>query len=1027
MKKRILSMLLMLTMVCSLIVVPNATVASAASYYDTVDTDCELAVDVLSALGIMGGYTDGSFLPYNTITRAEMVSIAVKLAGLVGIPEEAPDDMELFNDMYDYDGWAGGVIALAKAAGIARSDDEGNFNPELDATYEDALQMVVSAIGYGHQAISRGGSLNDYVYVAQRLGLTKKLSTGLGQNITRSDVAKLVYRALTVDLMQPVSYSNDGAVVDYRAIEGENALNTYFDVYEVKGVITDNEFAAIDGEPIVNEMQVLVNGEAFNIGSTDINNYLGYYATVYALESDDATENRTVIAYSIKNVKNNTMTILDENIEGVSVSIEGFTYEYWTNKDREKKPKQVETSTTPLVMYNGQAVLDVTEALLVPDYGHVVLIDNNGDDKYDIVDVWEYDLVYVFSASQTTGSVSSYYDRSTPYKFDAEDDDYHVTFLNPYGGMAQQSEIKQYSVLYVYESLDKSIKKVIISNNQVRGEVQSEDSGELFVVNGTEYKLSPAVEGKLELAVLDSGVFYLDADNRIAGFEGATVIRKNIGMFIAVNDGGLRRGYQMKVLTSNSGVQIFNIASTVKVNDYKMSAKQIYEEAFYDHLFGTSPDPVYERNGIKRPHPGKSAFLYKLNSDGEICEMTVVGEDNENYLQSRELGTEANNYLFYSAGHSCLHYSAETTQDEFGNTVGKRTYCDKSTINFLCEETALKTDDNQSFFTKYINTYWDNYNFEFYDYVWAYYYSPDESEIDMQKTVCNFIVMANWYDDSGEATGADTQNTDATSYQDNTPPKFIQKITQATDRATGEPTYRVYYFDGTSTRNSLIRPIYSKEAFLNANKGTFYPNGFPVRISTDGSYIEDIAPYFDAGKGVYRDMETMIKPVFNVSTSGNVMPIMPFHQQQHRKWNSYASNSYYTQYFCGVITSIDEVVNKKLFNLAYASKEVPGATEDDPASYVISYLSNERLEGNVFKINLNRAGEIHNITRGSLEDIVPGQLVLVRKRAYDADPKWHSLTGYAIHEFYIISEDASELDYLSDFYNQLQAELGTEE
>ena len=412
MKKRIMSMLLMLTMVFSLIVVPGTTV-SAVSYYDTIDTDCELAVDVLSALGIMRGYTDGSFLPYNTITRAEMVQIAVNLAGIDGYGEEAPDDMELFNDMYDYDGWAGGVIAMAKTAGIARGDEDGNFNPDMSTTYEEALQMVVSALGYGHQAESRGGELKDYVYIAQRLGLTKKLSTSMGQNITRADVAKLVYAALTVDLMLPVSYSVDGTVVTYEAQEGVNALNTYFDVYEVKGIITENEYAAIDGETTVEELQVLINGEAFNVGSTDIANYLGYYATVYALDGEDATENRTVVAYSIKNVKNNTITITDENLESVTSTVEGYSFEYWVNKDTDKKTKEATTSTTPMVLYNGKAVIDVTDSILTPENGHVVLIDNNGDDDYDIIDIWEYELVYVFSASQTSGNVSGYYDRAT--------------------------------------------------------------------------------------------------------------------------------------------------------------------------------------------------------------------------------------------------------------------------------------------------------------------------------------------------------------------------------------------------------------------------------------------------------------------------------------------------------------------------------------------------------------------------------------------------------------------------------------
>ncbi len=1023
MKKRILSILLMLTMVFSLIVVPNSAVA--ATYFDTVDTDCELAVDVLDALGIMGGYTDGSFLPYNPITKAEMAAIAVKLVGIDGYDEEAPDDMELFNDMYDYEGWAAGVVAMAKTVGIARGDADGNFNPDMSATYEDAVQMVVSALGYGHQAQVRGDELKDYVYVGQRLGITKKLDTAMGQNITRSDVAKLVYAALTVDIMMPVSYSADGTMVKYEAVEGKNALNSFFDVQEIKGIIAENEYAAIDGDTTVEEEQVLINDEVFNVGYTDIGSYLGYYATVYALDAADATENRTIIAYSAKSAKNSTLTIESENLVDVSyTAAKGYTFEYWANKETDKKTKDITTSATPYVLYNGKAVVDVNVDLLTPDNGHVVLIDNNGDDEYDIVDVWEYDLVYVFAVSQSSGNVTSSYDRSTTYRFDPEDEDYHVTFLNAYGGIAQLSDIKQYSVLYVYESLDKLEKKVIISNNKVTGTV-TEVSEDGCVINGTEYEMSPAVAGRLELAVSDDGDFYLDADNRIAGFEGSTVIRKNIGMFIAINDGGLEAGYQVKVLTQNSGVMIYNLASSVKVNDEKMTASEFYDLAFKDALFGTSEDPGY--TNVKRPHPSRAGFLYKLNSKDQICEVVVVGE-NDGYLQTRKIGTQkqgSDTMLYYSKNYNCLHYSGEKIYDTVSKSeVGVRTYCDDKSINFIVEEADYK-NDNQSFYVKPMNSYWDNYHFKTYDYIYAYYYSDDEEPIDMQKTACNFLVMADWYVESNDSTEDEEKNRYATECQPDLAPKFILKVTEAYDKTAMENTVRVYYFDGTSIRNALVRPKYYKDGEGHVNNDItqpFLPSGFPVRISTDGAYIEDIAPFYD--DSLYFNMYEAVEPIFNNSTKSYVTPFKPFFQDQWRKWNTWDSdnNKYNIHHYCGIITAIDEVVNNKLFSISAATSEYE---EDGVKKYELKNLPNERLEGNVFKMNFDRSGNISSITRGTLEDILPGQFVIVRKRAYNSgsSANWTALTGYAVNEFFIISEDAAELDYLKDFYNQVQEEV----
>lgn len=1004
MKKRSMSIILVLAMIFSLIIVPQGATATAAEYYDTEGLDCELAVDVLSALGIMSGYTDGSFLPYNSITRAEMATVAVRLAGITEFPSLASEEDVQFNDMYDYDGWAGSVIAIARAMGIAKGDADGNFNPDMAATYEDALQMVVCALGYEAQAADRGGEMSDYVYVAQKLGLTKKISSGMGQNITRANVAKLVYAALTVDLMQQVSFSADGNLITYNTVEGETALNTYFDASEVKGVVYENAYAAIDGETTVDDDQVLINGEVFDIGLTNIADYLGYYVDAYVLDAEDSTENRKVIAFSVKSVKNNTLTIAEEDIDSVSTAIDGYTYSYWVNGSTGSKVRTAKTTATPLVMYNGKAVMNVTSALLTPETGSVVLIDNNGDDKYDIIDIWEYELVYVFSASQTSANVVGYFDRQKTYKFDKDDENYHVTFLNSYGGAASMSDIKQYSVLYVYQSLDGEEKKVVVSNSKITGEVTqiSEEDGE-YTINGIEYKISPGAKGRVDLAVMDSGDFYLDADNRIVGFEGSTVIRKNMGMFIAVNDGGLARGYQMKILTANSGVQIYNIASSVKVNDTKMTAEDIYDYAFTNALFGSN-DEEYDRTGIRRADPSRAAFLYKLNAKNEISELIVVGEDS--YLQTRQLKTAG--YLYYSQSKHVLHYSGETVTDKYNNNVGKRTYCDNSTINFIMDEATINTDDNKNFWTQYVSSYWDNYNFDTYDYIWAYYYSPDGSEIDMQTTVCNFLVMVDWIDASGDSNEDTSQNTDARSYQDNTPVKFIYKITAAYDKTAEEETFRVYYFDGTSLRNALIRPQYKSVAYLDASTGTLYPNGYPVRISTDGAYIEDVAGYFDAP---HTPIINMVTPQYNASTGTYVMPWVPFNQSQRRKWNADSSYTYESQFFLGMITSIDEVVGSKLFSVAYQSSSNVTSTSQ------ISVHTNERLEGTVYRLNYDHDGKLESVSKGSLDDITPGQLVLIRRRAYDTDPKWQALTGYAMHEIIILADSVDELDYLRDFYS----------
>ena len=49
--------------------------AGAASYSDQADIKASTAVDMLSSLGVIQGYDDGSFKPNTTVTRAQMAKM----------------------------------------------------------------------------------------------------------------------------------------------------------------------------------------------------------------------------------------------------------------------------------------------------------------------------------------------------------------------------------------------------------------------------------------------------------------------------------------------------------------------------------------------------------------------------------------------------------------------------------------------------------------------------------------------------------------------------------------------------------------------------------------------------------------------------------------------------------------------------------------------------------------------------------------------------------------------------------------
>ena len=64
--KKILALVMALVMSLSLV-----TIANASDFTDSDDITYEEAADVMSAIGIIEGYEDGSFDPDGTLTREE--------------------------------------------------------------------------------------------------------------------------------------------------------------------------------------------------------------------------------------------------------------------------------------------------------------------------------------------------------------------------------------------------------------------------------------------------------------------------------------------------------------------------------------------------------------------------------------------------------------------------------------------------------------------------------------------------------------------------------------------------------------------------------------------------------------------------------------------------------------------------------------------------------------------------------------------------------------------------------------------
>ena len=99
------------------------------------------------------GYSDGSFGPDNTITRAEFVTMAMRFAGVSSTAGKAG-----FPDV-DSAHWAAGYIASAVNGGYISGYPDGSFGPNNQITRAEAVTILNKIRGCA--SLDQGKSFTD--------------------------------------------------------------------------------------------------------------------------------------------------------------------------------------------------------------------------------------------------------------------------------------------------------------------------------------------------------------------------------------------------------------------------------------------------------------------------------------------------------------------------------------------------------------------------------------------------------------------------------------------------------------------------------------------------------------------------------------------------------------------------------------------------------------------------------------------------------------------------------------------------
>ena len=199
--KKFLSLVLALVMTMSLVTVS----AGAKDFSDNSKIAYKEAVDVMSAVKVIDGYTDGSFNPSATLTRGAAAKIICNLILGPTTASALVADAAPYSDVPTNHTFAG-YIAYCQKTGIISGYADGTFKPANSLTGYAFMKMLLGALGYKAEQEGYTGA-NWSIQVAKRalnVGLNDDLNGSFNgvKAVTREEACLYAFNTLKATMVE---------------------------------------------------------------------------------------------------------------------------------------------------------------------------------------------------------------------------------------------------------------------------------------------------------------------------------------------------------------------------------------------------------------------------------------------------------------------------------------------------------------------------------------------------------------------------------------------------------------------------------------------------------------------------------------------------------------------------------------------------------------------------------------------------------------------------------------------------------
>ena len=645
--KKITALILSVIMLASVATVPAYGFGfSVVQDYSTNEWINNDQMSIIGMTGIAGDWDEVSDMGKQSEEIVTRWYMAKYICSIANIAPESTDGFEaIFYDLTsEHEGYK--YVKAVVNAGYMQGEPNGKFRADDPITTMEAARVLLNALGY-----------KPYIAVTSfQKALNKtELLNGVpdAKELNHAQMLKMIYNAFMSPAIRQTAYEMDAKDnvlnIEYAMDEDYLGLEHWFNIIYSYGIL-DSVYntGLIEAATKVKNSDITIDGVTYGYSDellwAEPYQMLGYNVNFYYQVMPDSSR---YIKYMYANDRNEEFVLTHNDI----ASFTNGTYKYYDKSDR---VKTIALNNRTSVIYNDIANPGHTDAEMVPKFGTVTFIDNNSDNKYDVVKVDDYRFNYISLINEDEQRI---YDDEAKAMLDFKDAD-ELEVLNE-GKPINLGRLKKSNMIAIKRSSANSgyDKAVINMIKPIAKKIKVNSvAKKTFTGGGVTYT-------KWKDLTVDMNEVY-----NLFEFE------KEIVMVIK-EDGAAEYGYlmginvegefnintiQFKVSDVNGNIMVYDGAKTVYIDGV---ARRNASDMDTD-LKNTAG----QSNGYDAAYPYAQPVKYELNTDGKLLRIdtlylnTAAEEAKDAFLRSEN----DSQGVFYSAHVSALYNNGTTKNINVG-------------------------------------------------------------------------------------------------------------------------------------------------------------------------------------------------------------------------------------------------------------------------------------------------------------------------------------------------------------------------